>query len=78
MADNVDTTQYLVPSVHFQTTTVKRRILLAYSLIVIFALPLWWYTTSIQRLSLPVGRIQTIEGTEVSIRYIHLYRVQYS
>lgn len=64
MVENVDTPQYVVPFVSFQTATIKRQILLGYSLIVILALPLWWYTTSIQRLSLPVDRVKAVERME--------------
>lgn len=67
MVKNVNTPNYVVPFVCFQTTTIKRQILLGYSLIVILALPLWWYTTSIQRLSLPVDRVKAVERIEVSV-----------
>ncbi|GJJ14981.1 hypothetical protein Clacol_009251 [Clathrus columnatus] len=66
MVDIVNVPQYVAPSVRFQNVTIKRQILSAYSLIIILSLPLWWYTTSIQRLSLPVGQVKAVEGAEAS------------
>jgi phosphatidylinositol glycan class S len=37
----------------YQTDKTRRSIVLAYWSIVILTVPLWWYTTSIERLSLP-------------------------
>ncbi|KAG6854093.1 hypothetical protein C0991_010507 [Blastosporella zonata] len=51
------------PSVHdpsklfFQTDYVRRSIITAYWVIIILALPLWWRTTSIERLSLPSSHV---------------------
>ena len=37
----------------FQKDNTRRAIIIAYWFLIILALPLWWYTTSIERLSLP-------------------------
>ncbi|KAF8068896.1 phosphatidylinositol-glycan biosynthesis class S protein-domain-containing protein [Lyophyllum atratum] len=41
----------------FQADYVRRSIISAYWLVIILALPLWWHTTSIERLSLPSSRV---------------------
>lgn len=41
----------------FQTDRTRRSILGAYWLVIFLALPLWWHTTSIERLSLPSSRV---------------------
>lgn len=41
----------------FQRDGIRRAILGAYWLIIISAVPLWWTTTSIQRLSLPTFQV---------------------
>jgi len=41
----------------FQSDHVRRAILAAYWAVILLALPLWWYTTSIERLSLPTARV---------------------
>jgi phosphatidylinositol glycan class S len=41
----------------FQRDYIRRSILASYWVIIIFALPLWWQTTSIERLSLPSSRV---------------------
>ena len=37
----------------YQKDTTRRAIVIAYWSVIILAIPLWWYTTSIERLSLP-------------------------
>jgi phosphatidylinositol glycan class S len=37
----------------YQTDKTRRSIVIAYWTIIILAIPLWWYSTSIERLSLP-------------------------
>ena len=37
----------------YQTDKTRRSIVIAYWSIIILTIPLWWYTTSIERLSLP-------------------------
>jgi len=41
----------------YQQDTTRRYIIFAYWCIIVLALPLWWSTTSIERLSLPSGRV---------------------
>lgn len=41
----------------YQQDTTRRYIISAYWCIIILALPLWWSTTTIERLSLPSGRV---------------------
>ena len=41
----------------YQTDKTRRSIVIAYWSIIILAVPLWWYTTSIERLSLPSRRV---------------------
>lgn len=49
----------------FEQTKVRRTILISYWIVVLLAVPLWWYTTSIERLSLPVSRINSQRGKEL-------------
>ena len=44
----------------FQSKKVRWSILAAYWAVIILALPLWWSTTSIQRLSLPTSRVEDL------------------
>ena len=37
----------------YQSDNIRRSIIIAYWSVIILAVPLWWYTTSIERLSLP-------------------------
>jgi phosphatidylinositol glycan class S len=41
----------------FQSDRTRTCILAAYWAVVVLSLPLWWYTTSIERLSLPTTRV---------------------
>lgn len=41
----------------YQKDTTRRYIISAYWLIIVLAIPLWWSTTSIERLSLPSNRV---------------------
>ena len=43
--------------VFYQGDHIRRSILVSYWIVIILALPLWWYTTSIERLSLPSSRV---------------------
>ncbi|EIM89154.1 uncharacterized protein STEHIDRAFT_53681 [Stereum hirsutum FP-91666 SS1] len=42
---------------YFEKPRLRRVILLSYWVVVLLATPLWWYTTSIERLSLPISHI---------------------
>jgi len=41
----------------FESSRTRRLVLGSYWAVVLLALPLWWYTTSIERLSLPSSRV---------------------
>ena len=43
-----------------QSRKVRWSILAAYWAVILLALPLWWTTTSIQRLSLPISRVEDL------------------
>ncbi len=45
-------------AIYYQKDELRRSIIVAYWIVIVFALPLWWSTTSIQRLSLPSSRVQ--------------------
>jgi GPI-anchor transamidase subunit S len=49
----------------FQADRTRRLILGAYWLVIFLALPLWWHTTSIERLSLPSSRVFAQAETEL-------------
>ena len=59
-------TNYEVPQLSFQSTTTRRGILISYWVVILAALPLWWYTTAIERLSLPRGKVENVVGRKVS------------
>ena len=46
--------------IFFQSRKVRWSILTAYWVIILLAVPLWWTTTSIQRLSLPTSRVEDL------------------
>ncbi|GJE85189.1 GPI transamidase component PIG-S [Phanerochaete sordida] len=50
----------------FESTRNRRRIIASYWFIVILALPLWWRTTSIDRLSLPESRARVLAEKHLS------------
>jgi hypothetical protein len=51
--------------IFFQSKKVRWSILAAYWIVIIFALPLWWTTTSIQRLSLPTSRVEDLSRRDL-------------
>ena len=55
-----------IKDVSFQTDKKRRLILLSYWIVILFAIPLWWTTTSITRLALPEDRVRALQGREVS------------
>ncbi|KAF8524289.1 phosphatidylinositol-glycan biosynthesis class S protein-domain-containing protein [Hysterangium stoloniferum] len=59
----VDSVDLKVPQVTFQSSTLKFRIILSYWIVILLGLPLWWFTTSIDRLALPVDRVLSISAT---------------
>lgn len=56
----------------YQSTKIRRLILASYWVVVILTLPLWWYSTSIERLSLPSGRVAAIRDKKTPFD-IHLH-----
>ena len=42
---------------------------LSFPLLLLFAVPFWWYTTAIERLPLPVDRIDVLSNGAVSHEY---------
>lgn len=54
------------PSRLFYQLDFNRRLIIAsYWAVILSALPLWWYTTSIERLSLPTARVHSQIGKEL-------------
>ena len=51
--------------VTFESVPNRRRIIGAYWVVVLLAIPLWWKTTSIDRLSLPESRVRSLSGKQV-------------
>jgi len=49
----------------FEQQKTRRVILLSYWIVVLLAIPLWWSTTSIERLSLPYSRLYLQRNREV-------------
>lgn len=49
----------------FQSRKVRWSILAAYWAVILSALPLWWTTTSIQRLSLPTSRVKDLSRRDL-------------
>lgn len=47
------------------TRSLRRNALLCFPLLILFALPFWDYTTKIERLPLPVDRIQALSAIQV-------------
>lgn len=43
-------------SVSFQSSPTRRLVLASYWVLILLAVPLWWQTTSIERLALPTAR----------------------
>ncbi|KAI5116254.1 hypothetical protein M0805_009538 [Coniferiporia weirii] len=55
-----------IKSVSFQSDKTLRKILFSYWLVVLLAVPLWWTTTSITRLSLPEGRVNALDAKQLA------------
>jgi GPI-anchor transamidase subunit S len=62
-------------SLPFESPRTRVSILTSYLVLVVLALPLWWSTTSIERLSLPVSRVDALGGKEVSFNVKWLFCV---
>lgn len=55
----------LGPQLSFESAFTRRAIILSYCVVVLLALPIWWTTTSIDRLSLPAARVAAQQNREV-------------
>ncbi len=53
-------------SIFFQSHRVRRLIIVSYWVVILLATPLWWHTTSIERLSLPTAQVQYQAKTVLS------------
>ena len=51
----------------FESVWNRRRIIASYWVVILVALPLWWKTTSIERLGLPASRVKTLDEKEVRL-----------
>ncbi|KII84281.1 hypothetical protein PLICRDRAFT_46135 [Plicaturopsis crispa FD-325 SS-3] len=56
-----------VVKLSFESDGIRRAIIASYWLVVFLALPLWWNTTSIERLSLPTSRV--LAQTDNELRF---------
>ncbi|KDR80088.1 hypothetical protein GALMADRAFT_136636 [Galerina marginata CBS 339.88] len=51
----------------YQNDGLRRSIIFAYWVVFILALPVWWYTTSIERLSLPSSRVRQLAQNHLEL-----------
>jgi len=51
----------------YQKDVIRRSIISAYWAAIILSLPLWWYFTSIKRLSLPSSRVQQLAQQHLTL-----------
>jgi GPI-anchor transamidase subunit S len=51
----------------FQSTGVRRAVIGSYWIVILAAIPLWWYTTSITRLSLPTQRVRSLSQQNLQL-----------
>lgn len=72
MSDRVDHGLKEPSTLPFEQTRTRLWILTSYLLLIVLALPLWWSTTSIERLSLPTPRVASLGDKEVS-RWLNGY-----
>ena len=59
-----------ISKITFESVSNRRRIIASYWLVVLLAIPLWWKTTSIDRLSLPESRVHGLSGKQVRAAFI--------
>lgn len=70
MDDNAQNAMPTLPDLSklaFESTPVRRRIIASYWLVILLAIPLWWKTTSIDRLSLPESRVRSLGSKQVCL-----------
>ena len=51
----------------FQSDWIRRSIIAAYWAVILLALPIWWYTTSIERLALPTRRVHQVAENRLEL-----------
>ena len=51
----------------YQKDAIRRSIISAYWAAIFLSLPLWWYSTSIERLSLPSSRVQQLAQQDLTL-----------
>lgn len=66
MSNHVDHDLKEPSTLSFEQPRTRVWILTSYLLLVVLAVPLWWSTTSIERLSLPISRVDSVGNKEVS------------
>ncbi|KAJ7512620.1 phosphatidylinositol-glycan biosynthesis class S protein-domain-containing protein [Mycena galericulata] len=49
----------------YQSDYIRRLIIASYWVVIVVAIPLWWHTTSIERLSLPTSRVHSQAGNRL-------------
>jgi hypothetical protein len=72
MSNHVDHGLKEPSTLTFEQPRTRVWILTSYLLLVFLAVPLWWSTTSIERLSLPTSRVDSLGSKEVS-RWLNGY-----
>jgi len=65
MSNRVDQGLKEPSTLPFEQPSTRVRILASYLLLVVLGLPLWWSTTSIERLSLPTSLVDSLGSKEV-------------
>ncbi|KAF8889674.1 phosphatidylinositol-glycan biosynthesis class S protein-domain-containing protein [Infundibulicybe gibba] len=64
-------------TIFYQSTNIRRLIILSYWIVILFSVPLWWSTTSIERLSLPTSRVHSHAHNRLKIPItIHLQNLE--
>ncbi|KAH9998588.1 phosphatidylinositol-glycan biosynthesis class S protein-domain-containing protein [Russula vinacea] len=65
MSNHVDHDLKEPSTLSFEQPRTRVWILTSYLLLVVLAVPLWWSTTSIERLSLPISRVDSVGNKEL-------------
>lgn len=60
------TSKPTAPTAPLVDLTSRRIIVLSFWAILLLGLPFWWYTTTIERLTLPKGQVEAWKSQEVS------------
>jgi phosphatidylinositol glycan class S len=65
MSNHVDHGLKEPSTLPFEQPRTRVTILASYLLLIVLGLPLWWSTTSIERLSLPTSHVDSLGSKEV-------------